>query len=228
MAGIMRSTTTGKAFVAFLSKKTMDLTHIRCASSNRVKRIKKPEITNRDANQAKAATMRAEVEEQSVLYEGKRFESAAQSLSARGYLRAIKPYTPPENVSEQVLEIAKENKLNDTKQPFGGMEQKFAFLSACGKTFGHWVPNSMLHELETVGDAIVFYQTPIDTRLPLDAISSVELPENLYIQQDYIRFHPETDTMFGGKSAFPKSSTIVTGLKYKQKYRGHEAKKSWP
>uniref|UniRef100_A0A182WQL9 Large ribosomal subunit protein mL50 n=1 Tax=Anopheles minimus TaxID=112268 RepID=A0A182WQL9_9DIPT len=228
MAGIIRSTIAGRNVVALLSKKSMDLTTIRCASSNRVKRIKKPEITNRDANQAKAAAMRAEVEEQSALYEGKRFESAAQSLSARGYLRAIKPYTPPENVSEQVLKLAKENGLNDTKQPFGGKEQKFAFLSACGNMFGHWVPNSMLYELQTVDDAIVFYKTPIDTRLPLDAISSVELPENLYIQQDYIRFHPETDTMFGGKSAFPQSSTIVTGLKYKQKYRGHEAKKSWP
>uniref|UniRef100_A0A4Y0BQX8 Large ribosomal subunit protein mL50 n=1 Tax=Anopheles funestus TaxID=62324 RepID=A0A4Y0BQX8_ANOFN len=228
MAGITRSTLVGRNVVALLSKTSVDLNNIRFASSNRVKRIKKPEITNRDANQAKAAAMRAEVEEQSLLYEGKRFESAAQSLSARGYLRAVKPYTPPENASEQVLKIAKENKLNDTKQSFAGMEQKFAFLSACGKTFGHWVPNSMLHELQTVGDAIVFYQTPIDTRLPLDAISSVELPENLYIQQDYIRFHPETDTMFGGKSAFPKSSTVVTGLNYKQKYRGHEAKKSWP
>ncbi|XP_050075510.1 39S ribosomal protein L50, mitochondrial [Anopheles maculipalpis] len=228
MAGIIRSTAAGRNVVALLTNKSVDLTCFRCASSNRVKRIKKPEITNRDANQAKAAAMRAEVEEQSVLYEGKRFESVAQSLSARGYLRAIKPYTPPENVSEQVLNIAKDNKLNDPKQPFSGKEQKFSFLSACGKAFGHWVPNSVLHELQTVDDAIVFYQTPIDTRLPLDAINSVELPENLHIQQEYIRFHPETDTMFGGKSAFPKSSTVVTGLKYKQKYRGHEAKKSWP
>lgn len=61
-----------------------DVTCFRYASSNRVKRIKKPEITNRDANQAKAAAMRAEAEEQSLLYEGKRFESVAQSLSARG------------------------------------------------------------------------------------------------------------------------------------------------
>lgn len=77
-------------------------------------------------------------------------------------------------------------------------------------------------------DAVEFYSTPVDTTLPLDAMKTVELPENLYIQHEYIRFHPETDTMFGGKSAFPKSSTIVTGLKYKNKYKGHVAKKSWP
>lgn len=29
------------------------------------------------------------------------------------------------------------------------------------------------------------------------------------------------DTMFNGKTAFPKSSTLVTGLKYKKKYKGH-------
>ncbi|EAA11140.2 AGAP005486-PA [Anopheles gambiae str. PEST] len=228
MAGIIRSTLAGRNAVALLTQKSVDVTCFRYASSNRVKRIKKPEITNRDANQAKAAAMRAEAEEQSLLYEGKRFESVAQSLSARGYLRAIKPYTPPENVAKQVLKLAKENGLTDARKPFGGMEKKFAFLSACGKALGHWVPNSMLHEVQTVEDATIFYQTPIDTRLPLDAIRSVELPENLHIQQDYVRFHPETDTMFGGKSAFPKSSTVVTGLKYKQKYRGHEAKKSWP
>uniref|UniRef100_A0A182QVB5 C2H2-type domain-containing protein n=1 Tax=Anopheles farauti TaxID=69004 RepID=A0A182QVB5_9DIPT len=164
----------------------VDFTTLRFASANRVKRIKKPEITNRDANQAKSAAMLAEVEAQGALYEGKRFESVAQSLSARGYLRALKPYTPPENVKEQVLKLAKENGLNDSKQPFSGIQQKFSFLSACGKSFQHWVPNSLLHEVQTVEDAIIFYQTPIDTRLPLDAIQTVELPENLYIQQDYI------------------------------------------
>ena len=32
----------------------------------------------------------------------------------------------------------------------------------------------------------------------------------------------ETDTLFNGRTAFPKSSTIVTGLKYKKKYPGHK------
>lgn len=34
----------------------------------------------------------------------------------------------------------------------------------------------------------------------------------------------ETDTMYGGVSAFPKSSTIVTGLKAKKMYKGYTAK----
>uniref|UniRef100_A0A2M4BYQ9 Large ribosomal subunit protein mL50 n=1 Tax=Anopheles marajoara TaxID=58244 RepID=A0A2M4BYQ9_9DIPT len=227
MAGIIRSLVSSKSVNIFSSSLKTVTTH-RYASSNRVKRIKKPEITDRDANQAKSAAMRAENEEQGAIFAGKRFQSVAQSLSTRGYLRAVKPYQPPANVEEQLQSIAKASGITDPKAVFSGSEQKFAFLTACSDAFGHSVPNSVLHEVLTVEDALVFYQTPIDTRLPLDAISTMELPENLYIQQDPVRFHPETDTMFGGKSAFPKSSTIVTGIKYKQKYRGHEAKKSWP
>lgn len=76
-------------------------------------------------------------------------------------------------------------------------------------------------------DVIAFYQTPVDTTLPLDALKTIELPENLHIQHEYLRFNPETDTKFGGVSAFPCSSTIVTGLKYRKKYQGYEAKKKW-
>ncbi|XP_052860776.1 uncharacterized protein LOC128267867 [Anopheles cruzii] len=227
MAGIVRSIIVAKSIRNICNTFT-NVTPRRYASSNRVKRIKKPEITDRDANQAKAAAMRAEIEEQGSLFEGKRFESVAQSLSSRGYLRAVKPYTPPDNVCEQLQSLAKAQGITDQKRSFNGLEQKFAFLTACSETFGHSIPNSLLHEVHSVDDALVFYQTPIDTRLPLDLIGSMDLPENLHIQQESVRFHPETDTMFGGKSAFPKSSTIVTGLKYKQKYRGHEAKKSWP
>lgn len=56
----------------------------------------------------------------------------------------------------------------------------------------------------------------------------MELPENLHIQNGYKRFVPEEDTMFKGQTAFPKSSTLVTGLKYRGKYSGSTAKSSWP
>jgi hypothetical protein len=38
----------------------------------------------------------------------------------------------------------------------------------------------------------------------------------------------ETDKLFDGNSAFPQSATLVTGLKYKSKYRGYTPEKSWP
>lgn len=59
-------------------------------------------------------------------------------------------------------------------------------------------------------------------------MKTMDLPENLHIQTEPVRFNPETDTMFNGQTAFPCSSTIVTGLKAKKKYKGHEAKRSWP
>lgn len=77
-------------------------------------------------------------------------------------------------------------------------------------------------------DVIRFYETPVENILPLDALKNADLPENIHIQHDYVRFHPDTDTMFGGQTAFPKSSTIISGLRCKKKYKGFVAKTSWP
>lgn len=106
--------------------------------------------------------------------------------------------------------------------------EKFKFLAVCCQELQHGVPNSQVHELTTVADVIAFYQKAVDTTVPYDALKRIELPENLHIQYEYLRFHPDTDTKFNGKTAFPKSSTLVTGLKYRRKYEGHEAKRSWP
>lgn len=74
-------------------------------------------------------------------------------------------------------------------------------------------------------DVIEFYKTPVKTILPLDELRARELPPNLHIEHKYTRFNPETDTMFGGKTAFPGSSTIVTGIKYRKKYAGFKAER---
>lgn len=72
-------------------------------------------------------------------------------------------------------------------------------------------------------DVIAFYETPVNTFLPLDELATRPLPPNLHIEHNYTRFNPETDTMFGGNTAFPESSTIVTGIKYRKKYPGFDA-----
>lgn len=102
-------------------------------------------------------------------------------------------------------------------------------LLACESELNHCVSNSLLHTIKTLGDVKKFYETPVNTTLPLDKICNLtpELPKNLHIQYDYHRFNPETDTMFNGVSAFPESSTIVTGLKSRKKYQGYVAKKEW-
>lgn len=76
-------------------------------------------------------------------------------------------------------------------------------------------------------DVKCFYQKEVDVRVPLDKFKGVELPPNLSIQYEYHRFHPETDTMFGGVSAFPRRSTVVTGITSKKKYAGYTAKPKW-
>lgn len=160
---------------------------------------------------------------------GRRIDSVAESLASKGFLRSTKPYAPPQNVAGKVKEICESLKVPGKKDyALGSLEEKFTVLEACSNDFMHSVPNSQLYEIKTIDDIVRFYETPVDTTVPLDAMKQMELPENLHIQYEYHRFNPETDTMFGGQSAFPKSSTLVTGLKYRGKYLGYNAKRSWP
>lgn len=78
-----------------------------------------------------------------------------------------------------------------------------------------------------LGDIFEFYHTPNSDVTPFDRYKEMELPPNLHIVFDYQRFHPDTDTMFNGVTAFPKSSTFVTGLRYKKKYKGHTQEPPW-
>jgi large subunit ribosomal protein L50 len=188
----------------------VQLANVRFASHNRVKPMKMPKKPLPNEMQKL----------------GPQIESMAAKLNSKGYLRPFRGYNPPHDVQQQITSIAEGlNIKNNTKL---SQQQKFQFLSACFTAFKHSVPNSQLHEVSSLNDVIAFYQTPVDVTLPLDPVNTVDLPENLHIQHEPLRFHPQTDTMFGGKTAFPKSSTIVTGLKYKDKYKGHIAKKSWP
>ncbi|XP_023293760.2 39S ribosomal protein L50, mitochondrial [Lucilia cuprina] len=156
-------------------------------------------------------------------------EATAQSISDKGFLRPHKTYEAPSNVAEKVQAICASLQISN-KQDYNlkSLEEKFKFLQACFTDFQHSVPNSQVHELKTVGDVIKFYETSVNTTVPYDALKQMQLPENLHIQYDYVRFNPENDTKFNGQTAFPKSSTLVTGLKYRGKYEGHEAKRSWP
>lgn len=156
--------------------------------------------------------------------------AVSESISAKGFLRPHKPYAPVNDAAERVRAIASQLQMTNggDQRKLTNLEEKFKFLAACFEELNHGVPNSQVHELNTVADVIAFYQKTVDTTVPLDALKRIELPENLHIQYEYLRFHPETDTKFNGKTAFPKSSTLVTGLKYRRKYEGHEAKRSWP
>lgn len=169
-------------------------------------------------------------------------------------MRPCKPYTPPADVESKLNDIF-EKHLGSQSSELTNTRTKFKVLNACFKEFKHGIPNSRLHQILNTGKSPTglplatafpsvfhflifhpflildqvkeFYKAAVDPRVPLDKFKSIELPPNLSIQYDYHRFHPETDTMFGGVSAFPQRSTIVTGLTYKKKYAGYTAKPKW-
>ncbi|OXA59038.1 uncharacterized protein LOC110843910 [Folsomia candida] len=169
----------------------------------------------------------------------RKFEWTAKSMNARGFLRFQKEYKPPVDARERMLQLSKDviprlTKLETEKAvlkyKITDAKTKFDLLSRAFVQFDHGVPNSMLYMMDSVGDIVHFYTTEIKTQTPFDLLTrqAEDLPPNLHILPKPIRFHPETDTQFGGMTAFPKSSTIVTGLRSKKKYRGYEAKKTWP
>ncbi|XP_057321024.1 uncharacterized protein LOC130664871 [Microplitis mediator] len=148
-----------------------------------------------------------------------KWEWNEKSLSTRGFLRPLKPYEPPKDASEKLDKICKDQGLSENDfTELKDLDLRFKLFSICADEFKCHIPNSILFNIQTIGDLRKFYQTQIDTTLPLDANKNIDLPPNLHIQYEYNRFHPDTDTKFNGKTAFPKSSTLVTGLKYKKKY----------
>ncbi|RZC33586.1 uncharacterized protein BDFB_000426 [Asbolus verrucosus] len=158
-----------------------------------------------------------------------RIDSSAQAVAAKGFLRPQKSYTPPADLRARLDAVARGvlgGAAGDAS--LADLALKFDLCSACAREFDHAIPNSILHTVQTLDDVRNFYQTPVDTKTPLDKMRNMELPENLHVQFEYHRFHPETDTMFGGQTAFNRSSTLITGLKYKGKYKGHIQNQNWP
>ncbi|XP_017796946.1 PREDICTED: 39S ribosomal protein L50, mitochondrial [Habropoda laboriosa] len=152
----------------------------------------------------------------------KLFENETRSLAAKGFLRYRNEYNPPKDVFDRINKICETQQVSTTDETkLEDSLQRFNLFVACEQEFKHPLMNSMLYSIETIGDLKEYYQTPVGNQTPLDLMRNMDLPENLHINYEYVRFHPDTDTLFNGKTAFPKSSTIVTGLKYKKKYPGH-------
>lgn len=102
-------------------------------------------------------------------------------------------------------------------------------LSKLIREFGHDVPGVLMTEMMCVGDAVRYFETEVRaTSAYEDLASRRDLPPNLSIQLDPIRFDPETDTMFGGRTAFPGRDTIVMSLKHRRKYSDIKTTKEKP
>lgn len=144
-----------------------------------------------------------------------------KSIAAKGFLRPTQDYSPPASYKEDLHQICSKHLQNHNDDTLLG-EKKAAILIEAATKFSFSVPNSLLHQVIAVSDLISFYGQESSTKTPLDKMKTMDLPPNLHVQYDYVRWHPETDAQFGGITAFPESSTLVTGLKYREKYRGHK------
>ena len=85
-----------------------------------------------------------------------------------------------------------------------------------------------MSSMKTIQDAVDYFTTPLRDTTALDDLSKLDLPKNLHIQMDYLRFDPENDTMFGGRTAYPGRDTVVTSIKYRRKYKSIRTRKEKP
>lgn len=86
----------------------------------------------------------------------------------------------------------------------------------------HDVPNMSLHEMRTVGDVVKYFSTEVKDSSVLEDLSKLDLPKNLHMNMEYIRFNKDTDQIHGGITAFPGRPTVVSSLKYRKKYKGSD------
>lgn len=106
----------------------------------------------------------------------------------------------------------------------------YQFLNECGKQFDHEVPSPALHEMKKIGHVVHFYGQPVRGISKFDELvkNQDQLPPNLTVISNYLRFNPETDKFFGGKDAYPKSPMMTYGVRAKQKYENIKEKFEWP
>jgi len=87
------------------------------------------------------------------------------------------------------------------------------------REFNHDVPGVLMTDMMCVGDAIRYFETEVRaTSAYKDLASRRDLPPNLSVQLEPMRFDPESDTMFGGRTAFPGRDTLVMSVKCRRKY----------
>lgn len=182
-----------------------------------------------------------------------RMDRLKSSLLARGSARESKPYEPPADVQEQIIELYKKTCLpvsgnqeansgvstlaqldNDSILKINLNEKrdlKFRMLTMCSQLFDRDVPTSHLTEMETISDLVEHYSTPVRGINPYSAMLKRDssLPPNLSLIADALRFDKETDTYFGGMTALPGIVSKVPGLRGSKLHRTlNQDEFQWP
>ena len=100
-------------------------------------------------------------------------------------------------------------------------------MSECEKQFDFGVDNIDLSDLTNLSDVIKYYSTSHGVSTAEEGLQNSDLPPNLHIQLEPVRFTETTKHMFDNKTAFPGRDTIVTSLKYKHIYEGYKNPKKY-
>lgn len=156
-------------------------------------------------------------------------------LMKKGFCREIKPYNPPkdvQNIMQNICDRVMDHKSDEwthilLNDPF----IKYKFLTECKKSFNYCVPNSVLYLMKSVSDVYEFYSTPIRGITSYDQMvqNAEQLPKNVHVIGEPIRYNPENDEYFGGINAFPFNALQVTrGLRAKKKYPSFKSNFEWP
>jgi hypothetical protein len=161
--------------------------------------------------------------------------SELASYKTKKYLTRLvtcRPYTPPSNIEAIIYRIANET-IDNFKQETrsdGNWKSiyltnplnKYNLLTRCMKECSHTISNMTLNDIKTLEDVYQYFSTPVQDTNVLETIQqSPDLPQNVHIQLDAVRFTPETSSFFNDQDAFPKRSTKVIDLWYKKKYASY-------
>ena len=148
-------------------------------------------------------------------------------------LVTCRSYTPPDNIEQTIHRLASETIENfnadDARSngnwssiPLTNALHKYNLLTRCMKECSHTISNMTLNDLKTLEDVYQYFATPVkDTNVLEDLQQSADLPKNVHIQLDAVRFTPETSGFFNNLDAFPQRSTKVLDLWYKKKYASY-------
>lgn len=86
----------------------------------------------------------------------------------------------------------------------------------------HDISSVDLNDMKSLADVVKYFNIEVKDTSVLEDLTKLDLPKNLHMNLEYIRFHPDTDKMFDGITAFPGQATKMTSIKYTRKYKGYD------
>ncbi|KAI6194214.1 39S ribosomal protein L50, mitochondrial [Aphelenchoides besseyi] len=156
-------------------------------------------------------------------------QGAMDKIRARGIMPFNYNYDPPKNLTEIFASVAKNNELQVDDKKFPNLSAKSKVLLELGKQLNHYVPSSKLLYVESMEDALQFYQKSVrNTTDYAQMARNSDLPANLTVNEHPTRFHPnDTDAVHKGITAYPGTGGKIFGLRNKRIYRQYRPKQDW-